>query len=138
MPEHSGDILRMRRYTRLETAPVPINPSMMNPPSQLLTAVDIDAKIDWYATYLVVTKQVTLINQDPILNEASARLGQSLRETEDQLIRDMLEATASVINCVGGTNARIVGVLKSSLIELELSARDGGDNNAQAIERCAA
>jgi N4-gp56 family major capsid protein len=39
-----------------------------------------------------------------VLNEASARLGQSLRETEDQLIRDMLEATASIINCVGGTN----------------------------------
>lgn len=26
------------------------------------------------------------------------------RETEDQLIRDMLEATASVVNCTGGTN----------------------------------
>ena len=49
MPEMSGDILRMRRYTRLETAPVPVNPAMNNPPSQLLTAVDIDAQIDWYA-----------------------------------------------------------------------------------------
>jgi hypothetical protein len=39
-----------------------------------------------------------------VLNQAAARLGQSLRETEDQLIRDMLEATASLINCVGGTN----------------------------------
>jgi len=104
MPENSGDTLRMRRYTRLETVPVPVNPAMMNPPSQLLTAVDIDATIDWYATYTIITKQVTLINQDPVLNEAAARLGQSLRETEDQLIRDMLEATASIVNCVGGTN----------------------------------
>jgi N4-gp56 family major capsid protein len=40
-----------------------------------------------------------------VLNEAAARLGQSLRETEDQLIRDMLEATASIVNCTGGTNA---------------------------------
>lgn len=39
-----------------------------------------------------------------VLNQAAARLGQSMRETEDQLIRDMLEATASLINCVGGTN----------------------------------
>lgn len=104
MPENSGDILRMRRYSRLETAPVPVNPAMMNPPSQLLNAIDIDAQINWYATYTVITKQVTLINQDPVLNEAAARLGQSLRETEDQLIRDMLEATASIVNCVGGTN----------------------------------
>lgn len=104
MPENSGNILRMRRYTRLETAPVPVNPAMMNPPSQQLTAIDIDATINWYATYTIITKEVTLINQDPVLNENVARLGQSLRETEDQLIRDMLEATASLLNCVGGTN----------------------------------
>jgi len=104
MPENSGNILRMRRFTRLETAPVPVNPAMLNPPAQQLTAVDIDARLDWYGTYVVVTKEVTLINEDPVLNAAAARLGQSLRETEDQLIRDMLAASASLINCVGGTN----------------------------------
>ena len=65
MPEHSGNILRMRRYTRLETAPVPVNPAMMNPPSQQLNATDVDATIDFYATYVIVTKEVTLINEDP-------------------------------------------------------------------------
>ena len=55
-------------------------------------------------TYVIITKQVTLINQDPVLNEAIARLGQSMRETEDELIRDMLAGTASVINCVAGVN----------------------------------
>ena len=60
MDERSGDIMRMRRYNRLATAP-----AMNNPPSQQLTAVDIDAKIDWYSTYIIITKQVTLINQDP-------------------------------------------------------------------------
>lgn len=55
-------------------------------------------------TYLIITKQVSLINEDPVLNEAAARLGQSMRETEDELIRDMLAGTASVINCTGGTN----------------------------------
>lgn len=39
-----------------------------------------------------------------VLNEAAARLGVSLRQTEDQLTRDMLASTASFINCVGGTN----------------------------------
>lgn len=43
-------------------------------------------------------------NQDPVLNECAARLGVSLRQTEDQLTRDMLAATASFINCVSGTN----------------------------------
>lgn len=39
-----------------------------------------------------------------VLNETAARLGQSLRETEDELIRDMLVGTASVLNCVNGVN----------------------------------
>jgi len=43
-------------------------------------------------------------NRMPVLNSAAARLGQALRETQDVLVRDALEATASVINCVGGTN----------------------------------
>ena len=43
-------------------------------------------------------------NQDPVLNECAARLGVSLRQTEDQLTRYMLAATASFINCTGGVN----------------------------------
>lgn len=39
-----------------------------------------------------------------VLNSAAARLGQALRETQDVLARDQLESSASVINCVGGTN----------------------------------
>jgi len=39
-----------------------------------------------------------------VLNECAARLGISLRQTEDQLTRDMLQATASFINCTGGVN----------------------------------
>ena len=39
-----------------------------------------------------------------VLNECAARLGVSLRQTEDQLTRDMLASTASFINCTGGVN----------------------------------
>lgn len=39
-----------------------------------------------------------------VLNEAAARLGVSLRQTEDELTRNMLAATAGFINAVGGVN----------------------------------
>lgn len=68
----------------------------------------------------------------PILNSAAARLGQAMRETQDVLVRDSLESTASVINCVGGTNGKLIAVLKSSLMDLKLLPRDGEDNKAQA------
>jgi hypothetical protein len=39
----------------------------------------IDARIDFYGQYIQLNEQVTLQNQDPVLNEAAARLGVSLR-----------------------------------------------------------
>ena len=38
------------------------------------------------------------------MNEATQRLGVSLRQTEDQLMSSMLASTASFINCIGGTD----------------------------------
>lgn len=39
-----------------------------------------------------------------VLNECAARLGISLRQTEDQLTRDMLASTAAFVNCTAGVN----------------------------------
>ena len=64
MPQHSGNILRKRRYRRLETVPVPVDPAMMNPPSQIGLADDIDVQVRFYATYEIITEQVTMINED--------------------------------------------------------------------------
>jgi len=94
----------MRRYNPLNTATVPLGNSGIHPPPQQLTAVNIDAQLDFYVTYIYLNEQVTLQNQDPALNEAAQRLGVSLRQTEDELTRDMLLSSASFINGVSGTN----------------------------------
>ena len=104
MPRNGGDTLRMRRYNALATSMVPLGNSGVTPPPQTLTAVNIDAKMSFYGTYILINEQVTLQAQDPVLNEAAARLGVSLRQTQDQLTRDMLASTASFINATGGTN----------------------------------
>lgn len=94
----------MRRYNPLPTALVPLGNSGVTPPAVNLTAVDIDAKLSFYGQYVQINEQVTLQAQDPVLNECAARLGVSLRQTEDTLTRDMLAGTASFINCTGGVN----------------------------------
>ena len=104
MPSKGGTTLRMRRYNPLDTALVPLGNTGVTPPAQQLTAVDIDATISFYGSYIQLNEQVTLQNQDPVLNEAARRLGVSLRQTEDELTRNMLAATASFINCTAGVN----------------------------------
>ena len=90
-----------------------------------------------FAIFIIWSVGLITESNRMVLNAAAARLGQSLRETEDQLIRDMLAASASIINCVGGANGG-VAVLKSDLMDSELSADNAGDNEAQASERMAA
>jgi len=104
MPAKGGNTLRMRRYNPLKTAKVPLGNSGLPVPAQELTATDIDAKVDFYGTYIKINEQVTLQAQDPVLNEAAKRLGVSLRQTEDELTRDMLASTATFIDSVGGSN----------------------------------
>ena len=104
IPPNSGRTVRYRRYTNLATATVPLPDSGLTPPGQVLNAVDIDARLDWYGTYVTITDQVMFVNQDPVLNQTVSLLAQSMRETEDELTRNMLASTAAVFNCVNGGN----------------------------------
>lgn len=104
MPAKGGRILRMRRYNALPTSLVPLGNSGIMPPPTELTAVDIDARMDFYGQYIRINEQVTLQNQDPVLNEAAQRLGVAMRQTEDELTRNMLASTASFIDCTAGVN----------------------------------
>lgn len=48
MPRNGGTTLRMRRYNPLATATVPLGNSGITPPPQQLTAINIDATMDFY------------------------------------------------------------------------------------------
>ena len=68
MPRNGGTTLRMRRYNPLATATVPLGNSGVTPPPQQLTAVNIDAEMSFYGTYIILNEQVSLQNQDPRKN----------------------------------------------------------------------
>lgn len=48
MARNGGTTYRMRRYNALNTAMVPLGNTGITPPSQALTAIDIDAKMSFY------------------------------------------------------------------------------------------
>jgi hypothetical protein len=58
-------------------------------------------------------------------------LGVSLRQTEDQLTRDMLASTASFINCTGGVNGDIPTEITRS--DVDTVVRALLNNNAYTI-----
>ena len=66
-----------------------------------------------------------------VLNECAARLGVSLRQTEDQLTRDMLASTASFINATGGFNGDVPTEITRS--DVDTVVRALLNNNAYTI-----
>jgi len=107
LKRNSGDTLRFRRYIPLTTNTTPLGNSGATPPGQKLTAIDIDAQVQWYGTYVTSNEQVVLTSQDPVLNVLAERLGVFMKETDDELIRDVLASTASVQNCTEGGNGEV-------------------------------
>lgn len=127
LPDNQGFIDRQSRYDRLDLFPIPMDDAMTNPPAQQLNRVDVDCRVRVYSTYIVLTRQVTITNEDPVLNSAAARLGQALYETRDVLQRDNLEATASVVNCVGGDNGDVPTEMSLADVDDIVSVLQGND-----------
>jgi len=105
LPRNEGNTKRYRRCNPLDSSPVPLDDIGTTPPSQSLSAIDIDAKIDYYGNWVEINEKSVIQNQEKFLNQASIRLGQSLRLTEDELTSRMLASTAAQINCVNGASA---------------------------------
>jgi len=138
LPMHGGVEVLFRRYEKLAPALVPLSIDGSTPPASSTTAVDLSAKPSFYGSWMAVNERVVLQAQDKPLNQLTHVLGMQLRETEDALTRDMMAGTAAFINCVGGVNGRLIAVVKSFLIDLELLTGNAEDNRAQASLGCAA
>lgn len=102
LQRQGGNIIRFSRYERYPTSLVPLDGNDV--PAITTTRTDIDATMQLYGQYTALNQTVVMWNQDEVLANVSQLLGLSMRMTEDQLTRDMLAATATVIYCTGGNN----------------------------------
>lgn len=103
LPEKMGDTIVFRRYSRLSTVPIPLVDGV-TPPGAPLSATDIQARVDFYGNFVTVTNQVELTVEDRVLNEAARLLAQNLAQTMDEVTRDVLASTSSVLQCSNGVN----------------------------------
>lgn len=103
LPEKMGDRIVFRRYARLNTVPIPLVDGV-TPPGAPLSATDIKAQVDFYGNFVTITNQVELTVEDRVLNEASRLLAENMAQTIDEVTRDVLASTSSVLQCSNGTN----------------------------------
>ena len=103
----SGEIIRMERYDDIGSATVPLGNSGVTPPNKSMSSVFVDAKIQFYGTWIEINEQVDITSQSPVLNQRAKLLGRSMRRTEDDLVRDLLATTAFSVFAVGGVNGDV-------------------------------
>jgi N4-gp56 family major capsid protein len=103
IPLNSGDQMIFRRYSTFSAATVPITDGT-TPPGEALSVTDFSTQIKWYGNFCTITDQVQFTVQDRVLHEATRVLSLQLGLTLDTLIRNMMAATASSINCAAGVN----------------------------------
>jgi len=103
LPKKMGDTIVFRRYAKLDTVPVPLKDGI-TPPGTPLSVTDIRATVSFYGNFVVITDQVELTVEDRVLNESSRLLAQNLAQTIDEVTRDVLASTSSVLACSEGSN----------------------------------
>jgi len=103
LPKNSGDTIVFRRYSKLDTVPIPLVDGI-TPPGAPLSATDVKARVDFYGNFVTLTNQVMLTVEDRALNEATRLVAQNYAQTMDEITRDVLASMATVIQCSNGTN----------------------------------
>ena len=126
LPEKMGDTIVFRRYSRLDTVPIPLVDGI-TPPGAPLSATDIKARVDFYGNFVTITNQVELTVEDRVLNEAARLLAQNLAQTMDEVTRDVLASTSSVLQCANGTNGNTPTELSKADIDAAIKTLLGND-----------
>lgn len=130
LPEKMGDTIVFRRYARLATVPIPLQDGI-TPPGAPLSASDIKARVDFYGNFVTITNQVELTVEDRVLNESSRLLAQNLGQTMDEVTRDVLASTTSVLQCANGTNGQTPTELTKS--DIDAAVQTLLNNDAEMI-----
>jgi len=106
LPMNSGNTLRMVRFDNLPVVKQPLPQNGTIPAPAVQTDEFVDARIRYYGQSVLLNEQIYLENQQPVFVGATERLQYCFQLSQDQLIRDAMAATTSVVNCVGGVNGQ--------------------------------
>ena len=74
------------------------------PPATAVTSELVKARVDFYGNYAILTDKVQLTVEDRVLNETTRLLAQNFGETLDEITRDVLASTSSVLQASNGSN----------------------------------
>lgn len=117
IPQKNSKTAIFRRYDNLADALTPLTEGV-TPSSETVTKFDITAIVSQYGKVVTLTDDVIITVQDQTSNEVADMLAQNSFSTYDKIIRNMLVATASQIDCLNGVNGNAITEVTTTDLEL--------------------
>jgi len=103
VPKNSGDTIVMRRIPLLDTVTAPLQDGV-TPPGATLNYTDIKVRLQQYGNFILHTDQVEYTVEGDFINDATRTLGQNMGQTLDEITRDALASTSTVLQAANGNN----------------------------------
>ena len=126
IPQKNSKTAIFRRFDNLSDALTPLSEGV-TPASEQVSKFDITAVVSQYGKVVQLTDDVIITVQDETSNEVADMLQQNMASTYDKIVRNMLVASASQIDCLNGVNGNAVTELTSTDMELAIDYLEGNN-----------
>lgn len=128
----SGNQIKFRRYSALAAATTALTEGV-TPSGSSLAVTDVTATLAQYGDYITLSDVVDMVNQDPVITEATDVLGDQAGLTIDQVRRDVLVAGTNVAYANAVANRASVNV-KLTTADLDKAIRFLKNQNAKFMK----
>lgn len=91
----------------------------ITPSAEQVSKLDITAVVSQFGKVVQLSDDIIVTVQDETSNEVADMLAQNMSSTYDKIIRNMLNSTATQIDCLNGSNGNAITDL--SVIDLEIA-----------------
>ncbi len=117
IPQKNSKSAIFRRFDNLADALTPLSEGV-SPVPEAVTKFDVTAVVSQYGKLVQLSDDVIVTVQDQTANEVADMLAQNMASSYDKIIRNMLVATSSQIDCLNGVNSNTITEITVTDLEL--------------------
>lgn len=130
--QRNGNQIKFRRYSQLAAATTALTEGV-TPTGSSLAVTDIVSTLSQYGDFIMLSDMVSMVNQDPVVTEATDVLGDQAGTTIDITRRDVLVAGSNVAYA-NGAASRVATLTKLTAADLDKAIRFLKNQNAKFIK----
>lgn len=113
MPSNSTKVMKWRRYTSLDNTPTSLTEGV-TPASQTLNFTDVTATLVQYGGLVTISDIIEDTHEDPVLQEATALLGEQAAQLIEKMRFGILKAGVNVVYANGASRSAVNTIITLS------------------------